>query len=58
MSEKPIRDALGNIISQKREVRRSMGWPSGRQWRKKRKALQWTRLFNEAMGLDKDVQAD
>ena len=33
------RNALGDLISEKREMRRAIGWPSGRQWRKYRKNL-------------------
>ena len=33
------KDGSGNILSDKRTLRRSYGWPSGRQWRKIRKVL-------------------
>ena len=33
------KDGSGNILSVKRTLRRSYGWPSGRQWRKIRKVL-------------------
>ena len=38
---KPVlkKDGSGNILSDKRTLRRSYGWPSGRQWRKIRKVL-------------------
>ena len=32
------RDGSGNLISGKRQARRDACWPSGRQWRKIRKA--------------------
>jgi hypothetical protein len=40
------KDGSGNILSDKRTMRRNLGWPSGRQWRKWRKQLQ--RAMKEA----------
>lgn len=34
------KDGSGNKINPQRALRRSLGWPSGRQWRKWRKANQ------------------